>query len=95
MHEITTVSAHRTHFAGAVLIALLKHTMLDPSEFLFSNNQPFAPADRRTAAELLAGQNVEYTKPGDSGANSLRRTFLANWKEVNEVTRQTSWKYRY
>lgn len=69
--------------------------MLDPSEFLFSNNQPFAPADRRTAAELLAGQNVEYTKPGDSGANSLRRTFLANWKEVNEVTRQTSWKYRY
>lgn len=68
--------------------------MLDPSEFLFSNNQPFAPTDRRTAAELLAGQGVEYTKPGADGADSLRRTFVSNWKEVNEVTRETSWKYR-
>ena len=69
--------------------------MLDPSEFLFSDNQPFAPADRRTAAELLSSQNVEYTKPGTGGADSLRRTFVANWKEVNESTRETSWKYRY
>jgi hypothetical protein len=69
--------------------------MLDPSEFLFSNNQPFAPADRRTAAELLSNQNVEYTMPGVTGTDSLRRTFLSNWKEVNELTRETSWKYRY
>ncbi len=68
--------------------------MLDPSEFLFSNNQPFAPSDRRTAAELLASQGAEYTKAGASGADNLRRTFVANWMEVNEVTRETSWKYR-
>jgi len=69
--------------------------MLDPAEFLFSDNQPFAPADRRTAAELLSSQGVEYTRPGAGGTDSLRRTFVANWKEVNEVTRETSWKYRY
>lgn len=69
--------------------------MLDPSEFLYSNNQPFAPADRRTATELLSNENVEYVKSGMSGTDSLRRTFVANWKEVNEVTREASWKYRY
>jgi len=70
------------------------HVMLDPSSFLFSNNQPFAPADRRTAAELLSSQNVEYTRAGEDGANSLRRTFVANWREVNEVTREANWKHR-
>ena len=69
--------------------------MLDPAVFLFSSNQPFAPADRRTAAELLSSQDVEYTRPGTDGVDSLRRTFVANWKEVNEVTRKANWKYRY
>jgi len=66
------------------------HHNPDPSEFLFTNlNQPFAPADRRGADELLQLGN-EYRHPdnkSDAGIQSIRRTLVGSWREVDLVTR--------
>jgi len=67
------------------------HTAPDPSEFIFNEiNQPFAPADRRSAKEILQS-GPEYSLPNepiDSGFPSLRRTLVKSWKDVNTLTRQ-------
>ncbi|KAF5336356.1 hypothetical protein D9611_006596 [Ephemerocybe angulata] len=73
LHEITT------------------HTNPDPSEFVFSPlNQPFAPADKRSASELIAGGN-EYVAPDSDaapGINSIRRTLVRSWRDVDTFTRK-------
>jgi len=67
------------------------HTSPDPGSFLFSNlNQPFAPADRRTAQELTAN-NTLYVAPDASsppGFDSIRRTLVQGWKDVDTLTRK-------
>ncbi|TFK66120.1 UPF0187-domain-containing protein [Pluteus cervinus] len=68
------------------------HTCPEPHTFVFSAwNQPFAPTDRRSAADLIAGGNNEYQNPESKeiqpGMASLRSTLVRNWKQVDRVTR--------
>jgi ion channel-forming bestrophin family protein len=73
------------------------HTSPEPSEFMFGPwNQPFAPADRRCADEIIsAGEN--YTAPQnhsvDAGVPSLRATMLRNWREVEEAASHHKARY--
>lgn len=68
------------------------HPAPKPSDYIYTHlNQPFAPADRRTAQDLL-NANEEYTHSAhgpDSrpGKHSLQRTFLKGWKDVDVSTR--------
>ncbi|KAJ7486630.1 UPF0187-domain-containing protein [Mycena latifolia] len=69
------------------------HTTPDPTQFIFSTwNQPLAPADRRSAAELTedAGADYRHADHGDSepGMMSIRRVLLKNWRDVERITRQ-------
>ncbi|CAK5271734.1 unnamed protein product [Mycena citricolor] len=68
------------------------HTTPDPSSFLFTTwNQPFAPADRRSAEELVALQpDYVHSEHPDSepGMATIRRTLLKNWRDVDRMTRQ-------
>ncbi|KAJ3856169.1 Bestrophin, RFP-TM, chloride channel-domain-containing protein [Lentinula lateritia] len=69
------------------------HPNPDPSEYVFGSwNQPFAPADRRTAQELIQA-NDAYTHSNhgpDSqpGSHSIQRTLLKGWKDVDFSTRK-------
>jgi phosphoglycerol transferase MdoB-like AlkP superfamily enzyme len=62
----------------------------DPSAFIFSSlNQPFAPADRRSAKELAASDT--YLPPDgttEPGWSSLKRTLVKGWKDVDSLTRR-------
>lgn len=66
------------------------HHNPSPSEWVFTpGNQPFAPADRRGADEL-ARLGHDYRHPdnkSDAGVQSIRRTLLGSWKEVDLTTR--------
>ncbi|KAF8157097.1 Bestrophin, RFP-TM, chloride channel-domain-containing protein [Crassisporium funariophilum] len=68
------------------------HTNPDPSEYLFTKwNQPFAPSDRRTAAELTANPDEPYTTVdggAEPGAGSIRRTLVSGWKTIDSITRE-------
>ncbi|KAJ7103888.1 UPF0187-domain-containing protein [Mycena epipterygia] len=69
------------------------HTSSDPTQFVFTAwNQPFAPADRRSAEELTAdvGEDYRHAEHGDSepGMMSIRRVLLKNWRDVDRITRQ-------
>ncbi|KAJ7056306.1 UPF0187-domain-containing protein [Mycena amicta] len=69
------------------------HTTPDPSQFVFTTwNQPLAPSDRRSAAELTADAAAGYSHAdhGDSepGMSSIRRVLLKNYVEVDRITRQ-------
>lgn len=53
-------------------------------------NQPFAPADRRSAKELTES-NTAYHLPNEAvepGFASLRRTLVKGWKDVDVLTRK-------
>lgn len=66
------------------------HSSPDPSTFIFSAwNQPFAPGDRRTAEEMIADVEHDYHKdePG-AGLDSVRRTLLQSWRDVDTLTRK-------
>jgi hypothetical protein len=69
------------------------HPTPNPSDYVFTAwNQPFAPADRRSAQELIQA-NEDYTHSAhgpDSqpGAHSLSRTFIKGWKDVDSSTRK-------
>ncbi|GJE93964.1 Bestrophin, RFP-TM, chloride channel-domain-containing protein [Phanerochaete sordida] len=64
------------------------HTTPDPDSFIFSAwNQPFAPADRRNANEMLADVAHAYHQP-ETGVHHLRRTFLKGWSDVDKMTRR-------
>lgn len=69
-------------------------TNASPHSFIFSPwNQPFAPADRRNAYDLVREHNGEYRIPDvhdgpAPGVPSLRRTLVDSWRTVDEVTRK-------
>ncbi|KAF8991760.1 Bestrophin, RFP-TM, chloride channel-domain-containing protein [Cyathus striatus] len=67
------------------------NTLPEPASFVFSPlNQPFAPSDRRAAAQLVA-TGGEYRTPEDNcepGDNSIKRTLVKSWKEVDRLTRK-------
>jgi len=62
------------------------NTVPDPSEFVFSNlNQPFAPVDTRSAAELIAS-GTHYSlpdEPKEANFDSLRRTMVRHWSDIS------------
>lgn len=63
------------------------HPTPEPAEFIFSGwNQPFAPADRRTAEDLIAGHEYKL-QDTEAGMTSVRRMMVKNWREVDELTR--------
>ncbi|KAF7979276.1 hypothetical protein HWV62_42968 [Athelia sp. TMB] len=66
------------------------HTCPLPSSFIYSAwNQPFAPADRRTAEEIVADVEHEYHQMGPGvGLDSVRRTLLQSWRDVDLKTRK-------
>ncbi|KAJ7603592.1 UPF0187-domain-containing protein [Roridomyces roridus] len=69
------------------------HTTPEPSTFVFTSwNQPFAPADRRSAEELTrdAEQSYQHADHPDTepGMATIRRTLLKNWRDVDIITRQ-------
>ncbi|KAF8590756.1 UPF0187-domain-containing protein [Ramaria rubella] len=63
------------------------HPAPDPYTYIFTgDNQPFAPIDCRSAEEIVNDVGHEYH--GDhKGMDSIRRTLLRNWRQVEEVTR--------
>ncbi|EKM56905.1 uncharacterized protein PHACADRAFT_254282 [Phanerochaete carnosa HHB-10118-sp] len=64
------------------------HTTPDPESFIFTEwNQPFAPADRRSAKEMLADIDHAYHGP-DTGVHHIRKALLKNWSDVDQMTRQ-------
>ncbi|KAI0684547.1 UPF0187-domain-containing protein [Cytidiella melzeri] len=66
------------------------HTSPDPDSFIFTEwNQPFAPADRRSAKEMM--EDVEHSYHGiDTGVHHIRQTMLRSWRDVDEATRHHS-----
>ncbi|KAJ7509434.1 Bestrophin, RFP-TM, chloride channel-domain-containing protein [Mycena galericulata] len=70
------------------------HTTPDPSTFVFTAwNQPFAPADRRSAEELTLNADQAYQHADHSdvepGMATIRRTLLKSWRDVDRITRQS------
>ncbi|KAG8706778.1 hypothetical protein FRC11_007980, partial [Ceratobasidium sp. 423] len=65
------------------------HNPIPPSEYIFSpSNQPFAPADRRTASDLTTDMEHEYYNE-ETGMQNLHATLVRGWRAVNEMTRDT------
>ncbi|EDR02103.1 uncharacterized protein LACBIDRAFT_309998 [Laccaria bicolor S238N-H82] len=66
------------------------HPNPEPRDFVFNaTNQPFAPADRRSAADLVSG-NTEYdvsNAVGPVGIHGLRKTLVKSWMDVDTKTR--------
>lgn len=66
----------------------MAHDPSPPISYIFNDyNQPFAPADRRTASELLSEKGNEYL--GESGVESVRATMVRSWRSVTEMTTHT------
>ena len=64
-----------------------QHTTPDPESYIFTQwNQPFAPADRRNAREMLDDVNHSYHGT-ETGMHSIRKTLLKSWLDVDEMTR--------
>jgi len=63
----------------------------DPSTFIFTKrNQPFVPADLRSAEQLTRSADEPYHPvdgDGEPGINSLRRMLVRGWKTVDNLTR--------
>jgi ion channel-forming bestrophin family protein len=83
------------HFCHAIqreLHEITAHPSPDPETYLFSSwNQPFAPADRRTAEELtLNSEEYQHQDVDGEGMVSIRRTLLKNWRDVDMMTRHVA-----
>lgn len=64
------------------------HPAPEPSTYVFTvDNQPFAPADRTNAKDLVNNVNNPYHAP-DTGLGSVHNTLLRGWREVNQFTRK-------
>ncbi|KAF5383205.1 hypothetical protein D9615_004939 [Tricholomella constricta] len=84
------------HFCLSIqreLHEITAYTHPDPSTFIFSPwNHPFAPSDRRSAADLIHGPTYSLPHPKDgpeAGLASIRRTLVNSWREVDRETRHT------
>jgi putative membrane protein len=66
------------------------HPSPNHGTFIYSAwNQPFAPADRRTAEEMQQDVEHDYHKEGPGvGMDSIRRTLLQSWRDVDTMTRK-------
>ncbi|KDQ06409.1 hypothetical protein BOTBODRAFT_39608 [Botryobasidium botryosum FD-172 SS1] len=67
------------------LTQITAHPAPDPQDFIFSMwNQPFGPADMRTAKEILEDRSSAY-HAGEDGVHSVRRTLLQSWRKYSEL----------
>jgi len=71
------------------------HTSPNPGTFVFTSwNQPFAPADKRSAEELTLNVDQAYQHAAhpdaEPGIATIRRTLLKSWRDVDRITRQQS-----
>ncbi|EJD43252.1 UPF0187-domain-containing protein [Auricularia subglabra TFB-10046 SS5] len=74
---------------GRELHEISAHPAPHPDTYIFTrDNQPFAPADRRTADEIVRDTSHGYHAADSSGMGSIHSTLLKNWREVNLVTRK-------
>ena len=65
----------------------MAHDASPPSAYVFSElNQPFAPADRHSALQLLAGAGDQNYLDENSGVENMRATLVRSWRDVNELT---------
>ncbi len=66
------------------------HPAPDPSSYLFTHwNQPFAPADRRSAAELVKGTSeYQFAKSDEEGLAQLKHTLIRSWRDTDDLTRE-------
>lgn len=68
------------------------HTSPNPTDFVFSPlNQPFAPADKRSA-QVIMELGPDYVAPDADarpGLNSIRRTLVKSWRNVDILTRKS------
>lgn len=71
------------------------HSSPSPNTYLYSAwNQPFAPADRRTAETMKEDVEHEYHQQGPGvGMDSMRRMLLKSWRDVDGITRKKSHHY--
>ncbi|CCO26775.1 hypothetical protein BN14_00806 [Rhizoctonia solani AG-1 IB] len=69
------------------LAEIMAHEPKAPSSFIFNNfNQPFAPADRRTATQLLSDQNGNEYLDETHGMDNVHATLVRSWRSVTEMT---------
>lgn len=81
------------HFCRQIsreLYEITAHSSPSPETYLYSAwNQPFAPADRRTAETMKDDEEHEYHQQGPGvGMDSIRRTLLKSWRDVDRITRK-------
>lgn len=76
------------HFCKTIareLSEVTAHPVVDPSTYIFSQwNQPLAPADTRSADEIVNQVDHHYHNE-DTGLHSVRRTLLRGWRETNDI----------
>ncbi|CAE6457946.1 unnamed protein product [Rhizoctonia solani] len=69
------------------LAEIMAHEPKAPSSFIFNEfNQPFAPADRRTAQELLSDQKSNEYLDETHGMDNVHATMVRSWRTVTEMT---------
>lgn len=69
------------------LAEIMAHDPAPPTTYIFNDyNQPFAPADRRTATELLSEANGKEYLDEKTGVETVRATLVRSWRSVNELT---------
>lgn len=69
------------------LAEIMAHDPKAPSSFIFNDfNQPFAPADRRTATELLTEHKSNEYLDETHGMDNVHATLVRSWRSVTEMT---------
>jgi putative membrane protein len=69
------------------LAEITAHTAPAPDQYIFTAwNQPFAPADRRNAEEIVRDAEHDYHDRA-AGLAHMRRTLLKSWRLVDNQTR--------
>ncbi|KAH7339381.1 Bestrophin, RFP-TM, chloride channel-domain-containing protein [Rhizoctonia solani] len=72
---------------GRELAEVMAHEPKAPASFVFNElNQPFAPADRRTASELLSSQKDNEYMDEIHGIDNMHATMVRSWRSVTEMT---------
>ncbi|KAH7339382.1 UPF0187-domain-containing protein [Rhizoctonia solani] len=72
---------------GRELAEIMAHQPKAPPSFIFSElNQPFAPADRRTASELLSDKKDNEYIDDVRGMDNVHATMVRSWRSVTEMT---------
>jgi len=70
------------------LAEITAHPAPNPWSYIFSEwNQPFAPADRRSAVEILAARQQDTEEQSEGAAiNTVRQDLLRSYSEILQAT---------